>query len=83
MKVEADDVLDLVAHEGLVDRASLNAETRLDQLAVSSLELINILFAIEDRYKVSIDADELQGAETLGALIALVQTRSQQAGQPA
>ncbi len=72
-----DDILDLIAREAEVDRAGLSLDRRLDALGIASLQMISVLFAIEDRYKVSITPEEMRAAETLGDLVSLARGRMQ------
>jgi acyl carrier protein len=72
---DTDEILGLIAQEGLIDRAKLAPETRLDELAIPSLDMLNILFALESKYDVTIDADDMKHAATLGDLIDLVRAK--------
>ncbi len=77
MAITADtnEILDVIAQEGLIDRATLTPETRLDALAIPSLDFLNILFALESKYDVMIDADDMKHAAVLGDLINLVKAK--------
>ena len=66
-------ILDIIADEGMVDRAPLTLETRLDELGIESLEMVNVLFAIEDRFGVIVEPADLQSAQTLGDMVAIIQ----------
>ncbi len=79
---DTDDILDLLAREAEVDRSSLDLEGRLNDLGIASLQMISVLFAIEDRYKVTISPEEMQAAETLGDLVNLARARMRSASRP-
>ena len=70
-----DELLDIVAKEALVDRAGLARETRLADSGIASIEVISILFAIEDKYGVRVEEKDIEGCETLGDLIDRLRSR--------
>ena len=71
--LDSNAILDIIADEGMVDRAPLTLETRLDELGIESLEMVNVLFAIEDRFGVIVEPADLQSAQTLGDMVAIIQ----------
>jgi acyl carrier protein len=77
-----EDILDLVAKEGMLDRASINADSKLADLDIPSLEMISILFAIEDKFGVEVEIDEIQQAKTMRDLIDVVLARIRPAAPP-
>lgn len=66
MKITQDQLLDLIAQEAIVDRDKLVREATLADLGVSSLDVITLLFEVEDRYGVNIEDSDLPKMETLG-----------------
>lgn len=65
----SDDALfDIIAKEGQVARDSLSRDLKLADAGIASIEIISILFALEDRYGVSISETALAGCETMGDL---------------
>lgn len=64
-----------IINEGLGrDVGPITEETRLEDIGVNSLELVEILMTIEDRYDLSIELDAVEAREKLqsvGDLIAL------------
>jgi acyl carrier protein len=70
-----DGLLDLIAREAEMNRSELDLNRPLDELGIASLQMINIVFAIEDRYKVTISPEEMQSAATLGELVTLARAR--------
>jgi acyl carrier protein len=68
----SDEILDIIAKETGVDRARLTANALLSDLDIPSLDLVQTIFAIEERYKVDIPVvSERTGAEfqTVGDLV--------------
>ena len=66
MKITQDQLLDLISQEAIVDRDKLVREATLADLGVSSLDVITLLFEVEDRYGVNIEDSDLPKMETLG-----------------
>ncbi len=69
------EILDIVAKETQLDRASLTLDASIQQLGIPSLDLVQTIFEIESRYDVEIPvvADQA-GSEfgTIGDLVAHV-----------
>ncbi len=65
-----DELLDLVAEEGMVDRAQLSRDAALEDLDIASADFIMILMAIEEKYGVYISVDnEMAGLKTVQDLL--------------
>lgn len=66
----AEKIMDIIAKEAKLDRAALTLDTRLDQLKIESLDLVQILFAIEDEFDVYVPYnDEAYKLETLNDVV--------------
>jgi acyl carrier protein len=71
-----DEILDIVAQKALIDRTKLSPEAKLADLNVSSLDMVEVMFALEDKFGIELpfnantNADEF---ETVGDVIALVE----------
>ena len=66
----AERIMDIIAKEAKLDRAQLTLDTRLDALKIESLDLVQILFAIEDQFDVYVPYnDESYKLETLRDVI--------------
>lgn len=66
------EILDIIAKETGVDRARLSSEAVISDLDIPSLDLVQTIFAIEERFKVDIPVvSERTGAEfqTVGDLV--------------
>ncbi len=58
------------------DRTSLSEDTRFgDDLDADSLDLVEVVMSLEDRFGVAIPEDELEGVETIGQAADLVKAR--------
>jgi acyl carrier protein len=49
-----DEILDIVAQKAMIDRAKLNADAKLADLQISSLDVVEIVFALEDKFQIQI-----------------------------
>jgi len=76
MAVSADDILDVVAQEALVDKAKLLPDETLESLGIASLDIINIVFALEDRFGVVLEQSEFEGVHTVDDLVKLIQGKT-------
>jgi acyl carrier protein len=53
-----DKIFDIVAKEARLDRGALTLETRLEELKIESLDMVQILFGIEDSFDVYVPQDD-------------------------
>ena len=72
MTVSADDILEVVAQEALVDKAKLTPEATLESLGIASLDIISIVFALEDKFGVVLEQSEFEDVRTVSALVNLI-----------
>jgi len=71
-----DQLLDLIAEEALIDRSKLAPQSTLEALGIDSVDAVSVLFAVEEKYGVRLETDELSRDQTLAQLMQLVQTRA-------
>lgn len=66
-------LLAIVAEEGLVDSRTVGVDERLDELGIQSADFVMILMAIEEKFGVYVPVDEsLTEAKTVGDLLDVV-----------
>lgn len=65
MVVKAEDILDTMAEELRLDRAHLCPSARLDTLDIGSMDVVTLMTALEARYGVHVDQQDIAEAETL------------------
>ncbi len=53
-----DKIYDIVAKEARLDRATLTLDTNLQELKIESLDMVQILFGIEDAFDVYVPQDD-------------------------
>jgi acyl carrier protein len=73
---QIDEILDIVAQKALIDRSTLKPEAKLSDLNVSSLDLVEVMFALEDKFGINLPFNANTNAsdfKTLGDVIAMVE----------
>lgn len=71
-----EELLDIIAKEGVIDRAKLTPEATLETLNFASYDMVMILMAIEEKYKVYLPVDEdISNVKTLDELLTVLGTR--------
>lgn len=74
-----EELLDLIAKEGLIDRAKLTPEATLETLGFASYDMVMILMAIEEKYSVYLPVDaEISEVKTLEQLLDILIRRIEQ-----
>jgi acyl carrier protein len=51
---QIDEIFDIVAQKGAVERHRLTPEAKLAELNIASLDMVEIIFAIEDKFGVQL-----------------------------
>ena len=69
MRITEPELLDLIATEAIVDRELLVRDAVLEDLGVSSMDIMTTLFELEERYDVTIEGTDLPPIKTLGDLV--------------
>jgi acyl carrier protein len=60
-------VLDIIAEKAKADRASLTPQTEISNLTLDSLDLVEIIFQIEERFDISIPYNANESVDAAGA----------------
>ncbi|HEX4179947.1 MAG TPA: phosphopantetheine-binding protein [Caulobacteraceae bacterium] len=76
MAIDRNSVLDLIAEEALVDRAKLVSEATLESLGIASLDVISIVFALEEKFGVVLEQTDFEGVESLGQMVDVILDRA-------
>lgn len=80
------DILDIIAAKAMVPRDKLALEAKLSDLSISSLDVVEIIFALEDKFNVELPFNanaQNQEFETLGQVVALVEKQVARKQNPA
>jgi acyl carrier protein len=64
-----DQLFDLIAEETHVDRSALTRNAELADLGIASLDVMSILFEVEERFGIYVEDDQFANCKTLGELI--------------
>ena len=72
-----DELFDIIAKEALVDRAILNRDAALEDLGIASLDVISVLFEVEERFGILVEESELTDCKTLGQLMDKLKARAE------
>jgi acyl carrier protein len=73
---QIDAILDIVAQVSLVDRAILVLDAKVADLGITSLDMVEIIFALEEKFGIELPFNantSAQGYRTLGDVIAVVE----------
>ena len=76
MAIDRNSVLDLIAEEALVDRVKLVPEATLESLGIASLDVISIVFALEERFGVVLEQSDFEGVDSLGQMADVILDRA-------
>ena len=71
-----EDIYDIIADKADVERENLLREARLDDLEIESLDIVEIIFAIEEKFDIQIPYnanDTEMEFETIGQVVDAVQ----------
>jgi acyl carrier protein len=72
MAITADDVLSIISEEVPIDRGLLDPSATLESLNIASLDMISVMFALEDKFGVVIEQDDVKEAKTLEEFVEAV-----------
>jgi acyl carrier protein len=64
-----DELIDLIVAESLVDRARLTREATLADIGLDSVDVVSIVFAVEEKYGVEIEEGAFANAVNFGDLL--------------
>jgi len=78
MKATESELLDLIADEAVIARDRLTREATLGDLGISSLDLISLLFELEEKYGVVIEEGDMPQMTTLGEMLDFLLARINQ-----
>jgi acyl carrier protein len=62
-----DDIMGIVAHVAKVDRSKVSRDSNLQELGLESLDVVEIVFAIEDKFDVVVSYNANQAGVVAGA----------------
>lgn len=69
MKATESELLDMLSAEAILDRARLVREATLADLGISSIDVISLLFELEEKFGVVIEEGEMPEMSTVGEMM--------------
>lgn len=75
---QLDEILDVVAQKAMIDRSKLTPDAKLSDLNVSSLDMVEVMFALEEKFGIELPFNANTSAnefETVGDVIASVEAQ--------
>ena len=79
MAITTDEVLDVVSKEASIDRAVLKPEATLETLGIASIDMVSIVFELEDRFGLIVQPEDFAQARTLQDVVDVVIAKSETA----
>lgn len=74
----ADKVIELLAQQLNVDKATINKDTRIvEDLHADSLDVVEMLIALEDEFHISVPDEDAKTLTTVGALADYIDKKTQ------
>jgi acyl carrier protein len=64
-----EELLDIIAEEALIDRAKLDRSAKLEDIGLDSVDLVSVVFAIEEKYGIEIAEDAFDRSDTLAVVL--------------
>jgi len=81
MSVSQDSILDVIAEESLVERSALAPDATLESLGIQSLDIISIVFALEDKFGIVLEQSEFEGVTTVKQLVDIIEVKANAAAE--
>lgn len=72
-----EEILALIAQETGLPRQDLDMDAPLATLDISSIDMVSLLFEVEDRYGVEIEPDQIAPEMTLGQLVRRIRDKTE------
>jgi len=78
----AQQIIDVIAREGMVDRSKITAEATLEDLGLQSIDMVMILNGIEEKFDIYVPMDEtIQKIANVGDVVGVVANLIQSDGK--
>lgn len=71
-----DEVVELLSDQMNIDKSMLRPETRfVEDLHTDSLDMVEMLIALEDKYNITVPDEDTKQLETLGKLVEYIEAK--------
>ena len=64
-----EELIGFISEESLIDRAKLDPAAKLEDIGLDSVDLVSVIFAIEEKYGVEIAEDAFSREDTLADVL--------------
>jgi acyl carrier protein len=81
VQVSAQDIVEIIVKETGIPAEKLEPDASLEALQIESIDMVSVIFAVEDRYGISITNEEAAEAGTLGHFVDIIAAKA--AAKPA
>ncbi len=71
-----DEVTELLAEQLNIDKGTITRDSRIvEDLHTDSLDMVEMLIALEDKYQISVPDEDAKGLDTIGKLVDYVEAK--------
>lgn len=67
-----EELIDIIAEEALIDKDKLDPAAKLEDIGLDSVDLVSVVFAIEEKYGIEIAEDAFSRTDTLGVVLSKI-----------
>ena len=64
-----DELIDLIVEEALIDRDKLVREATLESIGLDSVDMVSVVFAVEEKFSVEIPENAFETVDNLGQML--------------
>lgn len=73
--VSDDELLQLISREAALGEKKVERDMTLEELSIESLDVMTVLFEVEEKYGLVIEPTDLEGCKTIGDVIDIIKAR--------
>jgi acyl carrier protein len=73
-----DELIDLIVEEALIDRDKVVREATLETIGLDSVDMVSVVFAVEEKYGVEIPENAFEKVDNLGQMLDILETLIEQ-----
>jgi len=74
------EIIDIIAEEGAIDKSEIRVDSNLYDLGIDSLSSLEILVALEEKYDIRISQNRLKKIDNIGDIIRVVSSQLKKKG---
>jgi acyl carrier protein len=73
MSGREEELIEIIAEESLIDRSKLDPAAKLEDIGLDSVDLVSVIFAIEEKYGIEIAEDAFSREDTLAVVLTKIE----------